>query len=37
MKATMAFRARYFLLGLVALIAAVGVIGWDLFGGRDKG
>jgi Protein of unknown function (DUF3047) len=30
----MTFRARYFLLGGVALVAAVGVIGWLFFGGR---
>jgi hypothetical protein len=30
----MTLRARYFLLGGVALVAAVGVISWHLFGGR---
>ena len=33
----MTFRARYFLIGFVALIvAAAGLIGWHLFGGRGK-
>jgi hypothetical protein len=32
----MAFRARYFLIGLVALIAAAGLIGWHFFGGRGE-
>jgi hypothetical protein len=30
------FRARYFLIGLVALIAAAGLIGWHFFGGRGE-
>jgi len=30
----MTFRARYFLIGLVALIAAAGLISWHFFGGR---
>jgi len=33
---TMTFRARYFLIGLVALIAAAGLIGWHFFGGRGE-
>jgi hypothetical protein len=32
----MTFRARYFLIGLVALIAAAGLIGWQFFGGRSE-
>ena len=32
----MTFRARYFLIGLVALIAAAGLIGWHFFGGRGE-
>jgi len=32
----MTFRARYFLFGGVAIVAAVGVIGWQVFGGRGE-
>jgi hypothetical protein len=32
----MTFRARYFLIGLVAFIVAAGLIGWHLFGGRGE-
>jgi hypothetical protein len=32
----MTFRARYFLIGLVALIAAAGLIGWHFFGGPGE-
>ena len=30
----MTFRAKYFLFGGVAIVAAVGVIGWRFFGGQ---
>jgi hypothetical protein len=32
----MTFRARYFLFGGVAIVAAVGLIGWHFFGGRGE-
>ena len=32
----MPWRARYFLFGGVAIVAAVGLIGWHLFGGRGE-
>ena len=32
----MTFRARYFLIGGVAIVAAVGVIGWHFFGGQGE-
>jgi hypothetical protein len=32
----MTFRARYLLSGGVAIVAAVGVIGWQVFGGRGE-
>src|SRR5580704_10245708 len=35
-EATMTFRARYFLIGLVALIAAAGLIGSHFFGRRGE-
>src|SRR5215472_8791252 len=36
LKATMIFRARYFLIACVVLITVVGLIGWHLFGGRGE-
>jgi hypothetical protein len=32
----MTFRARYLLIGGPALAAAVGLIGWNFFGGRSE-
>ena len=32
----MTFRARYFLFGGVAIVAAVGLISWHFFGGRGE-
>jgi hypothetical protein len=32
----MALRARYFLFGGVAIVAAVGLIGWHFLGGRGE-
>jgi hypothetical protein len=32
----MTFRARYFLFGGVAIVAAVGLIGWHFFGWRGE-
>jgi hypothetical protein len=33
-KATMTFRARYFLFAGITIVAVAGVIGWQFFGGR---